>query len=135
VTEQAGGHRPLARRRPRASSRPLSWSPCRAPLGSGEGPSELQLRRVDAGSRRRVAPFPPGRRPVYNRGMAFVVKITSRTGGVCWLSAANENGFRTLATRESADLFQKYEDANIAIRKLPRTFKGIGRAFSVEPAD
>ena len=32
--------------------------------------------------------------------MPFVVKLTSRTGAVCWLSAANENGIRTLGTRE-----------------------------------
>ena len=66
--------------------------------------------------------------------MPFVVKLTSRTGGVFWLSAANENGFRALAGRESADVFQKYEDANVAIRKLPQAFKGMGRTFSVEPA-
>jgi hypothetical protein len=67
--------------------------------------------------------------------MAFVVKLTSRTGGVFWLSAANRDGSRTLAARENAGLFQKYEDGNIAIRKLPQTFKGSGRTFSVEPAD
>jgi len=65
----------------------------------------------------------------------FVVKLTSRTGGVCWLSAANESGFRTVTTRESADVFQTYEEANIAIRKLPQALKGIGRTFSVESAD
>jgi len=65
----------------------------------------------------------------------FVVKLTSRTGGVSWVGAANEDGLRALVTRESADVFQKYEDANIAIRKLPQTFKGNGRIFSVEPAD
>jgi hypothetical protein len=67
--------------------------------------------------------------------MPFVVKLTSRTGAVCWLSAANENGIRTLGTRASADVFQKYEDGNIAIRKLPPAFKAIGRTFSVESAD
>jgi hypothetical protein len=67
--------------------------------------------------------------------MQFVVKLTSRTGGVFWLSAANAEGTRTLATRENADVFRSYEDANIAIRKLPQAFKGIGRAFSVESVD
>jgi hypothetical protein len=67
--------------------------------------------------------------------MPFAVKITSRTGAVCWLSATNENDIRTLGTRESADVFQKYEDGNIAIRKLPQALKAIGRTFSVEPAD
>jgi hypothetical protein len=66
--------------------------------------------------------------------MAFVVKLTSRTGGVSWLSAANGDGSRTLAARENAGLFERYEDANVAIRKLPQAFKGVGRTFSVEPA-
>jgi len=67
--------------------------------------------------------------------MPFVVKLTSRASGVSWLSAANDGDVRTLAGRESADVFQKYEDANVAIRKLPQAFKGPGRTFSVEPAD
>jgi hypothetical protein len=65
----------------------------------------------------------------------FVIKRTSRTGGVFWLSPANGDGIRTLAARENAGLFQRYEDANVAIRKLPQAFKGVGRTFSVEPAD
>jgi hypothetical protein len=67
--------------------------------------------------------------------MEFVVKITTRTGAVCWLSAANEDGLRTLGSRENADVFRTYEDANGAIRKLPQAFKGIGRTFSLESAD
>jgi hypothetical protein len=67
--------------------------------------------------------------------MPFVVKLTSRTGGVCWLSIPNAEGIRTLVGRESADVFRKYEDANSAIRKLPQAFKGVGRAFSVESRD
>jgi hypothetical protein len=67
--------------------------------------------------------------------MPFVVKLTSRIGGVSWLSPASESGFRTLAPRESADVFRTYEDANIVIRKLPEAFKGMGRIFSVEPAN
>jgi len=43
--------------------------------------------------------------------------------------------FVRFAGRESADVFEKYEDANIAIRKLPQAVKGPGRTFSVEPAD
>ena len=67
--------------------------------------------------------------------MPFVVKLTSRIGGVCWLSAPNAEGIRTPASREGAELFPRYEDANLAIRKLPEEFKGIGRVFSVEPTD
>jgi hypothetical protein len=67
--------------------------------------------------------------------MPFVVKIMSRTGGEFWLSAANKAGLRILAARESADVFQTYEEANSAIRKLPQAFKGTGRRFSAESAD
>jgi len=66
--------------------------------------------------------------------MPFVIKLTNRIGGVSWLSAANRDGSRTPAARESADVFRTYEDGNIAIRKLPQAFKGIGRTFLVEPA-
>jgi hypothetical protein len=84
--------------------------------------------------------MPPCSGSRYNRGMKrmmqFMVKITIRTGGDFWLSAANKDGFRTIITsRQSADVFQTYEDANIVIRKLPQAFKVIGRTFSVEPAD
>jgi hypothetical protein len=67
--------------------------------------------------------------------MAFVVKATGRTGAVCWLSAANEAGFRSLATREWADVFQAARDAHIAIAKLPRAFEDCGLIFSVKSAD
>jgi hypothetical protein len=77
----------------------------------------------------------PVHRSLYNGGMPFIVKLTCRTGGISWLSPANKSGLRTLASRESADVFQKYEDGNTAIRKLPQAFKFIGRTFSVEPAD
>jgi hypothetical protein len=71
----------------------------------------------------------------YNCGMPFIVKLTSRIGGVSWLSPATKSGHRTLASRESAEVFHNYEDGNIAIRTLPPAFKGMGRTFSVEPAN
>jgi hypothetical protein len=67
---------------------------------------------------------PPVRRSRYNRGMDFVVKLTSRDLGVCWLSAANEAGLRSLATREQAGISQSYEDANLAIRKIATGIQG-----------
>jgi hypothetical protein len=66
--------------------------------------------------------------------MAFVVKATGRTGNVCWLSAANKDGFRTLATREDADVFPASREAHIAIAKLPRAFEEVV-TFSVKSAD
>jgi hypothetical protein len=67
--------------------------------------------------------------------MPFVVKLTSRIGGVSWLSDPNADGLRTLASRENAGQFPRYEDANLAIRKMPEEFKGNGRIFSVETTD
>jgi hypothetical protein len=71
----------------------------------------------------------------YNRGMPFVVKLTSRIGGVFWLGPAKKSGLRTLASRECAEVFHQYEDGNAAIRKLPPALKGMGRTLSVEPAE
>ena len=67
--------------------------------------------------------------------MAFVVKATGIRGNVCWLSAANEAGFRTLATREDAGVFPTVTEAHTAIAQLPRAFRDIGLIFSVESAD
>ena len=67
--------------------------------------------------------------------MTFVVKATGRTGTVCWLSAANESGFRTLATRDDAGVFLTVTDAYTAIANLPRAFVNIGMFFSVESVD
>ena len=67
--------------------------------------------------------------------MKFVVKATGIRGNVCWLSAANEAGFRTLATRVDAGVFLTVTEAHAAIAKLPRAFKNIWLIFSVECAD
>ncbi|HEX4072463.1 MAG TPA: hypothetical protein VHX68_14880, partial [Planctomycetaceae bacterium] len=65
----------------------------------------------------------------------YVVKAVGRTGTVCWLSDANEAGFRTLATREMAGVFQTAADAQAAVAKLPRAFQDVGLIFYVERAD
>jgi hypothetical protein len=78
---------------------------------------------------------PHSSRSRYNCGMPFVVKLTGRIGVVCWLSAPNTEGIRTLATRENAGLFQRYEDANVAIRKMPLDTDRSGLVFWVESAD
>jgi hypothetical protein len=58
--------------------------------------------------------------------MAFIVKATGRAGFVCWLSAANEAGFRPLAPRTMADVFLTVQDAHDAIALLPRAFEHVG---------
>jgi hypothetical protein len=64
-----------------------------------------------------------------------VVKATGPTGHVHWLSAANKDGFRTLATLEWAAIFKTYLDAHVAMIKLPPAFEQSGLLFSVEAAD
>jgi hypothetical protein len=67
--------------------------------------------------------------------MPFVVKITNRTSHDFWLSPADTDGARSIATRENADTFQTYEDANVASRRLLETFRRYVFMFSVESAD
>jgi hypothetical protein len=67
--------------------------------------------------------------------MPVVVKAVGHTGTVCWLSEANETGFRTLATREMADVFQTVADAHAAMAKMPRAFEDVGLIFYVERVD
>jgi hypothetical protein len=63
--------------------------------------------------------------------MPYVVMVTSRMGTIWWLSAASEAGFRTLETRERADVFPTVKDAHDAIDKLPQAFGEAGLIFSV----
>jgi hypothetical protein len=63
--------------------------------------------------------------------MPFVVMATSRTGIISWLSAPSAGSFRTLTTREHADVFQTVTDAHAAIAELPRAFEDSGLSFSV----
>jgi hypothetical protein len=65
----------------------------------------------------------------------FVVKATGRTGHIHWLSVANKDGFRTIAARAMAGVFETETDARIAIAKLPRAFGDVGLIFYVERAD
>jgi hypothetical protein len=51
------------------------------------------------------------------------------------LSAPNTEGIRTLATRENAGVFQRYEDAHVAIGKMPLDTDRSGLIFWVESAD
>ena len=101
----------------------------RSRLGPAVSKKQTGQRRAEASERSsRYIP------PIVSRsdGVSFVVKLTSRIGDVCWLNAPNAEGLSTFATREKAGLFARYEDANLAIRKLPEAFKIIGRIFSVE---
>jgi len=63
--------------------------------------------------------------------MPFVVMATSRAGTISWLSAPSAGGFRTLTTREHAEVFQTVTDAHTAIAELPRAFEDSELIFSV----
>jgi hypothetical protein len=61
--------------------------------------------------------------------MGFVVKAVGQTGTVCWLSEADATGFRSLAPRSMAGVFNTVQDAQTAIVKLPRAFRDAGLVF------
>jgi hypothetical protein len=67
--------------------------------------------------------------------VAFVVKATGRTGSICWLTAANAKGIRTLGIRKQADVFATEVDAHVAMALTAASFKRTGIVFSIESAD
>jgi hypothetical protein len=67
--------------------------------------------------------------------VTYVVKATGRTGNVCWLTAANAKGIRTIGIREQADVFTTEIDARMAIAVTAGPFKMTGIVFSVESAE
>jgi hypothetical protein len=68
--------------------------------------------------------------------MGFVVKATTRDGHFLWISRPSLlEGFRSLAAREQADVFETQTDARIAISKTPRVFDATTYIFEVEVAD
>jgi hypothetical protein len=67
--------------------------------------------------------------------MPFVIKMTTPSQNVCWLSAAKAFGTRTFGPREKAEVFNRQSDAQAVIAKLPRSLIEGGAAFSVEAAD
>jgi hypothetical protein len=67
--------------------------------------------------------------------LKLVVKLTSPSGTVCWLSAPTAKRIRIVVGRERAEVFDTLEDAQMAIRTMPDVFVRDGAVFSVEPAD
>jgi hypothetical protein len=53
--------------------------------------------------------------------MPFIVKATNKTTrNEAWIAAADERGFRTLATRKTAAMFTSLEEAQAAISDTRR---------------
>jgi hypothetical protein len=67
--------------------------------------------------------------------MKLVVKLTSHTGSVCWLSAPTPKALRVVVGHERAEVFETPEDAQRAIQTMPDVFVRDGAVFSVESAD
>ncbi len=67
--------------------------------------------------------------------MPFVVKATGRTGNVCWLTAANAKGIRTIGIRKQADVFATETDVRVAIAVTAGPLRSTGIIFSIESAD
>jgi len=102
--------------------------------------SSLADELVERGTPRcELGPRPPGALisamplwPSSVAAMGFVVKVTGDAGNVTWLAFPDQRGFRTLGTRQMAELFENVEDAQIAIGEMQRMFFVTGLVFSVE---
>jgi len=67
--------------------------------------------------------------------MPFVVKAIGPGGYATWFSPPSFDGFRSLASRDTAEVFHDVADAHVAIAKMPRAINEVGIIFSVESAD
>ena len=61
----------------------------------------------------------------------FVVTATGPTG-VYWLSKPSDIGLRRLVAWDQAELFPTFEDAELAIKKMPEGYKFAGISFAIE---
>ena len=66
--------------------------------------------------------------------MPFVIKMTTPSNNVCWVSAAKSFGARTLGPREKAELFPTQAAAHAAIASIPQSIAGTGVIFSIHSA-
>jgi hypothetical protein len=63
--------------------------------------------------------------------MKFVVKGTTPSRDVVWLSLPDSDGFRNLGPLQTAEEFQDKSDARLAIAEMPRPFRDAGFFFWV----
>jgi len=66
--------------------------------------------------------------------MPFVIKMTTPSNNVCWVSTAKSFGARTFGPKEKAEIFKRQADAHAVIANLPRSVLYGGAVFSVEGA-
>jgi hypothetical protein len=67
--------------------------------------------------------------------MGFVVRATSRTGAINWISPPGFADIRVLGPREDAEIFGTWIEANAAIDSMPVQLERDGVRFTVEPAE
>jgi hypothetical protein len=65
----------------------------------------------------------------------FVVKATSATGQVRWISPPRPGNYRLFGPRENAEVFRTRGEAHSAIGKIPRAFEHAGFTVSVDAAE
>jgi hypothetical protein len=66
--------------------------------------------------------------------MSFIIKAND-AGRIGWITPANHRGFRSLADRAQAAVFETRDESQQAIDRLPEAFARAGIRFSIEPAD
>jgi hypothetical protein len=64
----------------------------------------------------------------------FVVKGTTPSRAVVWLSPPDSNGFRNFGPRRTAEVFQDKSAARLAIAEISRPIRDAGCFFWVEVA-
>jgi hypothetical protein len=67
--------------------------------------------------------------------MPFVVKVTRTVFSSLWLAPDSGPWSYALGPRKDAIIFPTQADAQDAVAKATKTFKPLGKTFSVEPAD
>jgi hypothetical protein len=64
----------------------------------------------------------------------FVVKATSATGQIMWVSPPRPGNQRVFGPRENAERFRTRGEARSAIGQMPQAFEHAGFTFAVEEA-
>jgi hypothetical protein len=67
--------------------------------------------------------------------MPFVVKVTRTVFSSLWLAPGSGQWSYSLGLRRDAIIFPTQGDAQDAVAKATKTFRPLGKTFSVEPED
>jgi hypothetical protein len=67
--------------------------------------------------------------------IGFVVKMSSSSGMLIWVSPPTDGFHPILGSRDNAEVFSTREDAHAAIGRMPIAFQNAAFLFTIEPAD